>query len=256
MNAPTFDRDAFYQIMLEMVLLSTDDPRRREFETVVAHTDEWTQQEWMKLLAEDERLRLELLRVSPPPGFEARLLAIPDEMGKPGVPYYRARYVASVVGLILLLSAGAWYVWRWIGTTEKYQTLALLAMSDHIDEIHLAIKTNDVHELEKELSGQFPFPLHLPPLGSQFTLLGGRRCILGAQPVLYSRWKGPQGEYTLFQFRPEDFALEANLPKTLIKPQGPASSGHPCEVMIWTEKAGGYILVADHGEYLKPLLLD
>ncbi len=241
--------------MQEMVLLPVDDERRMKFEAEVARAGEAVKQAWLSLVYEEEWLRLELMEASPPPRLNEQILAIPN-LSRQDRFSIRHWFLIGAAALILIICGLLfWRVGDQWTFNQNLHTLALLAMNDHVDEAHLDIKTNQKTELEKALHDQFSFHLALPELGSRYKLIGGRRCVLGTHPVLYSRWEGSNGECTLYQFQPSDFSLNSTMKRTLIQPKGPATERHPCEVLVWVQEEKGYILVADHGAMLKDVAI-
>src|SRR6266542_435282 len=66
--------------MGEVAALPHDDPARQELVQHISQIDGAAEQEWLALVAEDERLRIDLARVTPPADLEARLLAIPQQI--------------------------------------------------------------------------------------------------------------------------------------------------------------------------------
>lgn len=84
--------------MPEAVLLRPEHPLRQ---AVVAHSaasDGPLEREWLELVQEDERLRVELARVRPPPPtLRQRLMEIPLQ-ARPDSPVFRSRWWIVAVG--------------------------------------------------------------------------------------------------------------------------------------------------------------
>ncbi len=236
--------------MQEMILLPIDNDRRSAFEAEIAQADDSVKQEWLTYLHEEERLRLAVLDVPSSPLMKQYLLSIPDESQQTPRVLKQVIFSCAAVLILAVLGLSGWYAWHHSITEQNLQTLALLAMNDHVDEVRLDVKTHDKSFLEQEMRTVLPFDISLPDLGNQYALVGGRKCVLGTHPVLYSRWMNSAGEYTLFQFQPSDFLLPATMKRTLVQPKGPATVRHPCEVLVWAQDNTGYVLVADSGAML------
>jgi hypothetical protein len=217
-------------------------------EALIAGEACWAEKEWFALLEEDESLRLELQRVPVPGSLEKTLMAIPEEgrFLRISLPRIRWGWALAAASSICVAVVVGLHLWKEKGDLSAHlNTLALLAMSDHVEEHPLDVKTTSPLVLAERLKEIVPFTIRFPNMGPEFTLLGGRKCVLGSQPVVFSRWVGPEGEVTLIQFDPEDFALSDELPRQTIKLEVPAARKHPCVVTIWVEDGRGYVRVAD-----------
>lgn len=249
-------REQLLRAMGEAASLSPDDPQRKEILDRVAREDSWVEQEWLDLLQEDERTRLELQRVTVPPDLERCLLSFMDRNERPQSSLLKNWYFLGAVALFLMV-----FITVFLGkfmegqrTSQRLQLLALLATQDHVNEAHLTVETGNPANLERSLQNQLPFVPMLPVLGPEYRLKGGRRCALGTHPVVYSLWDGPNGKYSLYQFQPLDFNLPSDLTKTIITPKEPNTTSRTCKVMIWIMSRRGYMIVADKEEDLKALM--
>ncbi len=246
------DREILRRMMAEAALLSPDDSKRREVESLIAGEASWAEKEWFALLEEDESLRIELQRVPVPSSLEKTLLAIPEERRflRISLPRLRPGWALAAAFSVCITVVVGLHLWKAQGDlSTRLNTLALLAMSDHVGEHPLDVKTASPLVLAERLREIVPFTILLPDMGPDFSLLGGRKCVLGSRPVVFSRWNGPEGEVTLIQFDPEDFALPDELTMLTVQPEFPAAREHPCVTTIWVEEGRGYVRVADAGSH-------
>ncbi len=66
--------------MEEASFLPAGSSRRSEIAAEISREGEWAEVEWHELLAENERLRLDLGRVTAPAGLEESLLQLPEKL--------------------------------------------------------------------------------------------------------------------------------------------------------------------------------
>lgn len=240
--------------MEEVSMLPPEHPRRRAAEAEISRRGPWAEEEWLRILREEEELRLQLQRVSIPAGLEERLLAIPEEVALPRRVLSGRRLLAAVAGVVaVVLIAGAFfYGWCQQGHSEQVKALAWLAMNDHLKASPVTVETSERGELERALADRIPFPVVLPELGPKLKLVGGRRCRLAGKTVALTAWRGPGGErFTLFQFRPDEFGLPPKVGTKISHRKTPSVAEYPCDVLVWTEAGRGYALVADRGSGLE-----
>lgn len=252
------NRELLRKAMAEASLLSADDPVRRQLEQDVARSGEWAQREWLDLIREDENLRITLRQVEVAPGLLPRLLLIPDRV--PGIKQtheslwlrwfnaigatWRHRLLAAACLAFVVAAAAFWRAGSLPHEDRRVETLALLAMQDHLNENNLAVRSTEPRRVESELANSLGFPVQLPELGDRFTLMGGRPCHLGGHLVAFTLWRTPGGGISsLFQFRLSDFGLSTLTRKLVVRSSEPAASGAPCEVTVWPAGEHGYALV-------------
>ncbi|MBI3891649.1 MAG: hypothetical protein HY303_08995, partial [Candidatus Wallbacteria bacterium] len=252
------DRELLRQAMAEASLLPADDPVRRQLEQDVAGSGEWAQREWLDLIREDEALRITLRQVEVPPGLMTRLLLIPAQV--PEIQQTQAsrwlrwlhdlragwskRSLAAAFLAVAVVAAVFWRVDYLPHEERRVETLALLAMQDHLNENNLAVRSSEPRKVENELANRLGFPVQLPELGSRFTLVGGRPCHLGGHLVAFTLWRVPGGGISsLFQFRLSDFGLASLKRKLVVRSSEPAANGDACEVTVWPVGEHGYALV-------------
>lgn len=236
--------------MGEAASLPPDDPKRQEMQAEVSRLGPWAEAEWLALLEEGERWRLELSRVDVPEGLEERLLRIPSEAhAHPFAGIVRSGRMAWIgLAAAVLLAVGAWSLFGKDGPEPRplpLDSLALLAMNDHLDSHTLDVASADPKAVESGLHDRIPFPIRWPDLGSEIKLEGGRRCTLGSHPVCFTTWRKDGVRFTLLQIRRTDFALPKDLAPVAVTPKGAAAGKRPLEVLIWTEGEVGWALVAD-----------
>ena len=238
-------REAWRRDMGEASILPPDDPRRAEMQTEVARLGPWAEREWLALLAEGERWRLELGRVDVPDSLEDRLLRIPDECAARHAR--RSRVLRRVVGVAaaFLVAVAAWAVLAPRTGTDALQSLATLALNDHLDAHPVEVATADPAALAEGLRERVPFAVRLPRMPDDLRLAGGRRCTLGSHAVAFTSWGGARGRVTLLQLRRVEFDLPADLAPTIVTPNAAAARARPLDVLLWTEGEFGYVVVAD-----------
>ncbi len=89
--------------MSEAVLLPPSDPLRQSVVERVAATDGPLEREWLELVQDDERLRVELARVKPPrPDLHRRLLDIPAQAQPNAVMSGMRWWIAAAVGAVVI----------------------------------------------------------------------------------------------------------------------------------------------------------
>jgi len=162
----------------------------------------------------------------------------------------RLRRLRTAAVLLLLVPAAllGWSLFlRPPSATKGIEALAPLVLEDHLETPVLAIRTGDPHELEARLGALLPFPVVLPELQTGWRLEGGRRCEFDAHPLAYSRWTGPGGRHSLFQFRAKDFRIPATFAAWRLNLEAPLPEGPACQVQFWTQGGNAYALVSDPG---------
>ncbi len=101
----TLELQDIRQRMPEAVLLPPEHPLRQAVVEQVAATDGPLEREWLELVQEDERMRVELARVKPPsPDLHRRLMDIPAQTQ----PVPRSRtgrwWLVVVVAAVLIIA--------------------------------------------------------------------------------------------------------------------------------------------------------
>ncbi len=237
------DREGLRRRMGELAALPVDDPQRRKLEAAIAREGDWAEKEWHELPRFDEWLRIELRRGPEPAGLKERLLAIPDEARLPRRSLVRGSMVAAAA--LLLVCAGLMALFMsGRDPAQRIREIGLAAVGDHMAGQHLMIETSDGPSLIAALRSQMHFDLKLPHLGDEFQLLGGRKCAFGQHPVLYTRWRRGEYEYSLYQFCPKDFGLPSDFSKRTVVPDN-SRAARRCTALMWTEDGCAYVLVAE-----------
>ena len=247
----TNDREKLRRRMGEVAVLAPDDPLRREVEDEIARQGVWAQKEWLELLGLDECLRIELRRSSEALGLEERLLAVPDETS---LPRHRLVRWGTAAAAVLLLVCGGLAVLVLSGPdhTQQIRQIAITAIGDHMVGQSLAIETSEQATLVTALKPQIHFEVKIPQLGQGFRLLGGRKCVISKQTVLYTRWEKGGHEYSLYQFCPKDFGLPNDFSRRTVVSDG-LRSEDACDALVWTEKGCAYVLVAHRDAFVPTL---
>jgi hypothetical protein len=243
-------KEILRQAMIEASLLPPDDPRRCELEAEISRAGEWAESQWLQIQAENERLRLDLRRVTPPESLEKELLELPrksaGELNRLIREHWLAR--AAAILLIAVVSGGIMYYLNNRGGQGSLVELARLAIDNHVHNQDVTVITLNPEYLERHLAAAVPFKIVMPAVNSQYNLVGGRSCSLGTHPVVYTRWASREGCCSLFQFRCSDFDLPDQSGKEVIhssKVDCPEAKGRDCNAVVWSEQGRGYALVAD-----------
>ncbi len=107
--------------------------------------------------------------------------------------------------------------------------------------------------LERGLADRVPFRVQLVRLGGDYRLEGGSVCHVAGRTVVCTRWKGREGSYALYQFRPEDFGFGARAARG--RTMCDCSEGVcSCGAVMWLEGDRGYALVAGGSRPVQPLV--
>lgn len=242
----------------EMAAQSDDDAVCKEIESQIVDKP-WAQEKWRELLHENHCFRTELNNLDVPDDLETRLLSVAiPETTSPAPPTSFARFGSWgwAVAAVLLVAVCLGIVLQQ-RNDSRMQTVALLAISNHLshlDDHGVKSKSREPGELAVELSELVEFDVILPDLGDRLQLVGGRKCKLGTHTVAFSLWSDKAGSnYSLFQFRPDEFGIPSSVPSQLVHTTGPAGEEHPCGAWIWADSSAGYVLVGDPGCEMKNL---
>lgn len=245
------DRTKLETLMGEMAAQADDASVREEIELQIGEMP-WAQEKWRELLRENDCYRKALCAVKVPDDLETRLLSA--EMHSSEMPASKSRFGVWVLALAALLMLAIGVVWQ--QRSSRMQTVALLAISNHLNHLEdhgVDSNSREPSELSLELSELVQFDVVLPDFGDHLNLVGGRKCKLGTHTVAFSLWSDEQGQYSLFQFRPDEFGLPQSVQPQLVHTNGPAGKEHPCGAWIWTDRSAGYVLVGDPGCEMKQL---
>ncbi len=256
------DKNDIQQEMEHAALLPASDPRRQALEKRLADAPSVAREQWHQLLAEQIAYRDVLPQVDVPNGLEDRLLALAHADPAPSQPAappnrFRSRvwWVAAAAVVLVFISAE---LMRWTTNASRMRTVALLAVNNHLNHLEdhgVEDSQQAVSELESSLSQQVGFNVAIPQMDQSLDLVGGRKCKLGTHPVAFLLWEDDRGEYSVFQFQPQQFGLPDNIPPRLVHAAEPAGTRHRCGAWIWTEEGRGYVLTGDPGtdvQRLKP----
>lgn len=232
--------------MNEVALLSHEHPDRQALLREISGIDGPLEREWLDLLREDERLRLELARVDPPPGLEERLLAIAREH-PPRRRRWLLRWLAPLAAVVVV-GLGVWVAITAVRQQRQEAALrefAVLAVAGDERRPELTVTTPDWQVVRASLQDQFPRSLDRPTeLDPSLSLVGGRAIMLAGNRVLYTRWQAPDGRNcSLYVFCATDFGLRRPLERRTITPR--VSPGGRVQVLLWTEGHCDYALVLE-----------
>ncbi len=250
MKAP--DRSEWLRKLGEASALPPDDERRQAVEAEVARRGGWAQAQWLSLLEEGERMRLELARADAPAGLEERLLAIPADTRPPMLPRTGpGRFVA--IAALLLIVVGAIWMLRPVDTRsleERLNAVGVMAVNDHRNTHSWDVTAETADELATKLRPHIPFEVNIPREVGGLGVVGGRLCKLGGHPVAFSLWKG-QGPVTLLQIRRADFDLPADLAPRFMRPCRDGDRACEHDVLMFGRGEYVWVFVADDSRDLE-----
>ncbi len=260
---------ALTERMSEAAALPPHDPRRLEVSREVVTAGEAMEQKWLEMIAEDERLRLELLHVEPPVGMQERLLNLPDQTVAPPwrLGWLSVARAAAIAGLIGL------GVWALTGPQDPLlisthpgastqnpdpdqqvrQQISSLgrAALDHVAKHakhphHLKLASNDAAALEKDLNRKVNFQVRIPRLSGGYALVGANICRIQNIDAICTHWTKNGQRYTLIQFCQGQCALPAEFQKQIVtddhQPYRPDESP---QAIFWSENTIAYALVPE-----------
>lgn len=232
--------------MEDVALFPPEDPQRQAVMQEISAIDGSLEQEWLELLQDNERLRLELARVEAPAGLEERLLAIPGQHPHRSFWRFRTRrWMLAVAALVaLVIGASMFALLSSQRSGHAAQAFASLVANHHEAQPALSVSTGDWKVVEASFAGNFPLPIQRPSLDPSLRLEGGRLATLDGQEVLYTRWADGGTNYSLYQFCAKNFGLTHPLEKQSVLPR-PSGSDPRCRVIIWSEDHCDYALVVD-----------
>ncbi len=231
--------------MGEVAALPHEDAKRLAVVRQISQVEGPLEQEWLELLREDERMRLELARVTPPPDLEQRLLAIPQQI-KPRTRWLlRTSRWVSALAAVLVIGLALWGVTAMKNhrLSRTLGDIATLAMASHETQPDLAVASSDWQVVRTALDGSLYFPIDRPKLDPSFKLLGGKVVKLAGASMVYTRWESAGRTYSLYQFCGKDFGINAPVARQEISPR--PSPKARCNVIVWTEDHCDYALVID-----------
>jgi hypothetical protein len=240
--------DNLRRLMGEASVLPPDDPLRREVENRITGDDNLAEPEWLALLQEAEMLRLELARISPPEHLTRRLLAIPDEQRHRIIPISRGTWLAAAIIVFLLVAGQTIRLNHQNLFRGRLETLATLALDDHLNDRLMSDTTNDFAALSENLARQLGFPVRLPELGDGFVLRGGRADKWASTHIALSQWEKGGEIFTLCQFCTHDRDLPSEVSQALFCCPEPGIDSIPTDIIVWADDDMGYVLVGPHKE--------
>jgi hypothetical protein len=250
MNTNDIQLEELRRRMEEAALFAPEDPVRQAMVREISQLGGGVEQEWMDILQENERLRIDLARVNPPPGLQERLLAIPEQ-NHPRMrwwfrpPLLSPRWIGAVAALLAVAFGLIALLGQWEPRQARaVQTVASLAMASHEAYPQLQIASSDWGEIERSIDREFRFEIQRPDMPPDVELVGAAVTTLAGSEVLYTRWREPGGVYcSVYQFCARDFDLKRPLPRQAILPGVGDIDGRPFEVIVWSEGHCDYALV-------------
>jgi len=184
------EREQLRRDMDEAVLLPEDHPTRKQVMQRVQQAGDWAEEHWVELVAINERMRLELPQVTPPTGLTERLLAITSTTQTHRRSPAKRRAFTGAFAAMLVIGL---LVWQWPsgpgdGATAA-QTLAQLAAADHLRGPAMTVRSSNPDEVKTALDATTALAVHMPDLGGDYRLEGGRICKFDQCPVVYTCWR-------------------------------------------------------------------
>lgn len=234
--------------MEDVALFPPEDPQRQAVMQEISAIDGPLEQEWLQLLEDNERLRLELARVEAPAGLEQRLLAIARQHPRRRLWRFRTpRWIFAVAAVVaLVVGSSIFALLNGQRSSRALQAFASLAANHHEAQPALSVSTEDWKVVEASFAGKFPLPIQRPSLDPDLRLQGGRLATLDGQQVLYTRWTDRGTTHSLYQFCAKSFGLRHPLDRMTVLPRAGASEPR-CRVIIWSEDHCDYAMVVDVG---------
>ena len=229
--------------MGEVAALSPDDPQRQAVVRQISQVDDVLEREWLELIRADERMRLDLARITPPPGLQERLLAIPNQAAVRGRWMFRPSRWISALAAVLLLAAGLWG-WTSVKKHQEARAVKLVAtitMASHETEPEVAMVSSDWEKVRLTFQPSVYYPLDLPTMDPSWKLVGATVMQLGGKTMLYTRWERAKERCSLYQFCGKEFGVNAPVPRQELKPVANAN----VKVIVWTENHCDYALVIE-----------
>ncbi|MDZ4783275.1 MAG: hypothetical protein SGJ19_23760 [Planctomycetia bacterium] len=237
--------EEFRRRMEEVAVLPHGAPERQAVLRHVSQADSTIEQEWLKLVREDEQLRLDLARAALPSDLEYRLLAIPGQTRMPGRWLLPRSLWLSAAAAVLVLAFSLWGIVaaRSHRQARTLDGIAILTMASHESQPQLAVTSADWEVVKTAVQNSVSFPVDRPKLDPTFKLIGGRVIKLAGTSMIYTRWESRGKTYSLYQFCGKDFSLRAPVSRQLIDRQLTPTTR--CNVLVWTEAHCDYALLVD-----------
>jgi len=234
--------------MEEAATLPPDAPKRQAVAREVTRLGAEAEAQWLELLQQDEKLRLELRGVDPPNGLHDRLLSeAPPTRARRASPLRRAAIGAAALAILVTVLAGAM---RWLPSGEGHQPAALAPrlVGDHSSEPALTVRADETTRLIERLRGASELPVHIPHLGDGYRLVGGRICRVDDEPAVYTRWRQGDRLHSLYQFNAEAIALDGSAKPHRVSVPRRDAAGPGYAVVFWPGHECVYALVKQPGD--------
>jgi len=249
---PAAETEHLRRRMAEYAVLPPDHPLRLAVTTEVLAAGHWAEEEWIDLIAGDERLRLDLMRGQPPIALEQRLknlLESPESFERGGGSIGRGtRQALLALAAMVLLVATLW-LWRgWLtlpGADDPFEAFSIAVVEHQRMRRPMIVDTSNPMELQRLLMGTVAFSFYVPDLRQEgYTLVGARPCHINGRDVIQSQWKRDGKVYSLYIFCPTDFQLPDRIDRrTLPAPSG--GSSQSLQVVFWSGNHCGFALMPE-----------
>lgn len=192
----------------ESANLPASDPSRDELIRRIAELPEAERDQWAAFLAETDRLYARMAEVAVPPELVGNLLNIPSAISPPSSRSRMQRPLGWKTLGVILLSLATAAIAIFVATRPVHRSPLDARLSERIGE--MAVKNADnrpevtsgdarqVREVLENLHSAVSVSIPNPPPGMQ--LLGGGVADFNGEKAVFTRWRGKDGLYTLYQF--------------------------------------------------------
>lgn len=242
------DTQALRRRMAEAVSLPPEDPQRRAVLREVAEASDWAEAEWLHLVEEDERLRIDLLRVQPPAELKERLTELPAGAPRPRGRWLPRRFGFAAAAAVLLIAALLVAINPPAGDAlqtrmRAFSTLAAQHAHDHREYRH---QPADASDLIRRVADGVRYPVRVPEMPPGSRLLGAQVCSLGGHRVICTEWIRNGRSYTLYIFCPTDYDLPWNLDRRSLRQEHPwDAQAEAQEITFWSDDHCAYALLPE-----------
>lgn len=227
----------------ESANLPANDASRAELLKRIASLPEAERDQWTAFLEETDRLYARMAEGTVPPELVANLLRIPNAISAPASPAkpWLHRPLGWKTLSVILLTFATIAIAVFMATRPVHrlplnaqlsETVAKLAVKNEGRPLEIAgDDAKRVCDVLQNLHPNFSVSIAAPP-GMQ--LLGGGRAEFNDRQAVFTRWRGKDGLYTLYQFDGESLGLPAQFKGTSLYPSPDAQR----RVDIWPGASG------------------
>jgi len=215
-----------------------------EVESQITREYEWAKKTWLKMLSENEEMRLELQKGSAPAHLVEHLANIPStERPTRSLWGWPLSAVASALfGALLFL-----FLQKEPETDlDLVQGIAMMAANDHLVAGEFELEAPIPEEVCAKYADRMPFHIVMPR-ASEAKLLGTRLCRWQNCHSLLTRWGIGKEKVSLILFCPRSQGLPSELGRQVVHHK---KGSEELDIYIWAQGGRGYA-VAGHSRALK-----